>query len=89
MCDMKQVTLVTGEIPVRRPAGRNTALSHINILDGRNVSEVNVFEIKLSVCAFAQFSVTKYHTVALKINGSMNSAEGTIPGCQETVVPLC
>lgn len=41
------------EIPVRRPAGRNTAVSHTTVLDGRNVSEVNIFEIKLSVCALA------------------------------------
>lgn len=35
------------EIPIRRPARCNTAVSHITILDGRNVSEVNIFEIKL------------------------------------------
>lgn len=67
------------EIPVRRPAGCNTAVSHTTILNERNVSEVNIFEIKLSVCAHAQFTVTKYHTVAYKINCSMNSAEQIIP----------
>lgn len=82
MHGMKKVTFVSqAEILIRGPAKCNTVVSHITTRDGTNVSEVNIFEIKLSVCALAQFTVTKYHRVACKRNYSMNSAEQVSPDC--------
>lgn len=51
----------TGTVPIRIFPGCNTGLNHNYILDGRNASEVNIFEIKLSVCALTHFTMTEYH----------------------------
>lgn len=86
---MKKATFPsTSKVPIRIPPGCNTGLSHNYILDGKKASEVNIFEIKLSVCALTQFTMTKYYR-AVQISWSVNSGEEIIPGCQEIVVPLC
>lgn len=52
MCPMKQATSPsTDKGPIRILPGCNTDLNNNYILDGRNTSEVKIFEIKLSVCA--------------------------------------
>lgn len=49
------------KVPIRILPWCNTGFNHNHILDKRNASEVNIFEIKLSVSALTQFTMTKYH----------------------------